>query len=245
MRRMRSRSCASVRGRPRGRKIRRQYARYARRCQATTVAWFDDRQRLGPVAPHGPQRDPEQAVGRSEPWAAAAVSKGSELVSQGGIIEDEGPSRERQGAYRPDDALEEQQRPKNMQTDLCNGNGGPTDSRFKGGGRSIGEAQGVSENVRAKIRRPLTLPATSDQVEDRHGQAVEGRRLRWSQSHARNSRPPCALTSAAQSLQLCAMSRLSSRCERGLQVRNSHVEVGLAYAAVDVDDAPGHIGGGG
>src|SRR5437879_4793580 len=62
---------------------------------------LDDRQGLRPLAPQRPQGDPEEAVSRSQPWTATAVSQGRELLSQGEILEDEGVSRSGEGATRP------------------------------------------------------------------------------------------------------------------------------------------------
>jgi hypothetical protein len=116
---------------------------------------LDDCERRGPVGPHPPQRDPEQAVGGYEPWTAATVSEGSKLVSQGEIVEDERLSRECQGATGPEGELEEKKHRPKMRADRCDSKSGSCRrgvgrGRFsvqspavgsKCGGWNIGEAQ--------------------------------------------------------------------------------------------------------
>ena len=50
---------------------------------------LNDRQGLCPVSPHLAQGDPEEAVARDQPWAAASVSQGGELLAEGEILEHE------------------------------------------------------------------------------------------------------------------------------------------------------------
>jgi len=94
---------------------------------------FGDRQGLGPVAPHGAQRDPEQAVSWSKSWAASAIGERAELMAQGEVFENEGPSRAGQSLDRPDEKLQEEQHRRKMCADRGDCNRLRLTSRSKAG----------------------------------------------------------------------------------------------------------------
>ncbi len=149
---------------------------------------FDDYRRSGPVAPYGPQGDPEAGIGRREPRPATALSQAGELLAQCEVLKHQGLSRANLGITGPHE--ESQDEPHRAET--C-----PISS-----GWSFGEAQAQSPVLHApevKAESSLvklsghfhlltTRPAMAD-ADGEEGAPATGRGPTWSESSP--PRRPC------------------------------------------------------